>query len=78
MQALRKPSRRSLPGQTTLTVIVLDSWGDVMKRNSSKQRLDAGSRFAQRRSCPRFAFDAPIEIVNPITKIRTAGRVTNL
>lgn len=39
---------------------------------------DAGSRFAQRRSAPRFAFVAPLEMTDPITKSHIAGRVSEI
>jgi PilZ domain len=49
-----------------------------MKKSFSKRRLGTGSRPDLRRSCPRFAFSAPVEIVNPITKTRMSGHVTTL
>jgi hypothetical protein len=39
---------------------------------------DAGSRFAQRRTEPRFAFIAQLEMTDPITKSHITGRVTEI
>lgn len=45
---------------------------------SDRGTPDAGSRFADRRSVPRFVFAAPIEITEPITKSHAIGRVTEI
>jgi PilZ domain-containing protein len=39
---------------------------------------DAGSRFAERRSVPRFAFIAALEMTDPVTNSRVSGRVTEM
>ena len=39
---------------------------------------DAGSRFSERRTAPRFAFIAPIEMTDPVTKSHVAGRVAEI
>jgi hypothetical protein len=39
---------------------------------------DAGSRFGERRSVPRFAFIAPLEIHEPITHTHVSGHVTEI
>lgn len=39
---------------------------------------DAGSRFANRRSAPRFAFVAPVEVTDPITKTQASGQVVEV
>jgi PilZ domain len=39
---------------------------------------DAGSRFAERRTAPRFKFKATIEVTDPVTKTHTSGRVTEI
>ncbi|MGA9885745.1 MAG: PilZ domain-containing protein [Candidatus Acidiferrales bacterium] len=41
-------------------------------------RLSAGARFPERRSAPRFEFDAQLEIVDPVGQKQIAGRVTVL
>ncbi len=41
-------------------------------------RLSAGARFPERRSAPRFEFDAQLEIVDPVAQKQIAGRVTVL
>jgi hypothetical protein len=45
---------------------------------SDHEAPDAGSRFAVRRSVPRFVFAAPIEITEPITKSHVIGRVIEI
>jgi hypothetical protein len=42
------------------------------------EQPDAGSRFAQPRSIPRFTFIAPVEITDSITKAQIQGRVTEI
>lgn len=42
------------------------------------QHLDAGSRFPERRSVPRFAFIASVEMTDPVTKTRIVGRATEI
>jgi PilZ domain len=39
---------------------------------------DAGSRFAERRAVPRFAFVASLEIDEPLSNTRISGRVTEI
>ena len=46
--------------------------------DSEYKAPDAGSRFAQRRSVPRFTFDAPVEMTDPITKSHAIGRVSEI
>lgn len=41
-------------------------------------RLSAGTRFPERRAVPRFAFDANLEITDPVEQTRINGRVTVL
>jgi hypothetical protein len=41
-------------------------------------RLDAGTRFPDRRAAPRFAFDAHLEMTDPVEHSQTTGRVTVL
>jgi hypothetical protein len=42
------------------------------------QMLGAGSRFPDRRVAQRFAFDAHMEIIDPVEQKQIAGRVTAL
>jgi hypothetical protein len=49
-----------------------------MKNNFGSQGPDAGSRFAERRSAPRFEFVAPIEIIDSITRTHISSRVTQI
>lgn len=49
-----------------------------MAKNSSGQSIDAGSRFANRRAFPRFAFDAHAELSDPIIKSSAIGRVVEI
>jgi hypothetical protein len=49
-----------------------------MKDNFGSQRPDAGSRFAERRSVPRFEFVAPVEITDPIKNTHIEGHVTEI
>jgi hypothetical protein len=41
-------------------------------------RLSAGSRFPERRTTPRFAFDARLQITDPIEQTQIVGRVSVL
>jgi hypothetical protein len=41
-------------------------------------RLSVGARFPERRSAPRFAFDAHLEILDPLEHKQIAGRVSVL
>ena len=41
-------------------------------------RLSAGARFPERRAAPRFAFDATLQISDPVEQRQIAGRVTVL
>lgn len=43
-----------------------------------EHRLSAGARFPERRAAPRFAFDARLEIIDPVSQKQLAGRVTAL
>jgi hypothetical protein len=49
-----------------------------MTKTLLRQIPDAGSRFADRRSAPRFAFVAPVEMVDPITKTRASGQIIEI
>jgi hypothetical protein len=49
-----------------------------MKDNFWSQPPNAGSRFAERRSVPRFEFVAPVEITEPIKKTHISGGVTEI
>lgn len=49
-----------------------------MPQNPSGPSIDAGSRFADRRAFPRFAFDAYAEMVEPIAKMRVIGHVIEI
>ena len=46
---------------------------DEMKDYFWSQPPNAGSRFAERRSVPRFEFIAPVEITEPIKKTHISG-----
>jgi len=39
---------------------------------------DAGTRFANRRSVPRYPFIARVEILEPISKAQLKGRITEI
>lgn len=41
-------------------------------------RLNAGTRFPDRRATPRFAFDADLEMIDPVEQKQISGRVTVL
>ncbi len=41
-------------------------------------RLSAGARFPERRTAPRFAFDARLEVIDPVAQKQITGRVTVL
>jgi hypothetical protein len=41
-------------------------------------RLSAGTRFPERRAAPRFAFDARVEMIDPVDQKHISGRVTVL
>lgn len=43
-----------------------------------ENQLSAGSRFPERRESPRFAFDARLEITDPVEQEQITGRVTVL
>ena len=49
-----------------------------MRKIIETKTPDAGSRFAERRSAPRFAFITPLEMTDPITKSHSAGRVIEI
>jgi hypothetical protein len=49
-----------------------------MAKTSRRQTPDAGSRFAERRLVPRFAFVAPIEMTDPVSKSHIVGRATEI
>lgn len=49
-----------------------------MKDRSWNQPPDAGSRFAERRSVPRFAFSAAVVLTDPFTKTDISGRITEI
>jgi PilZ domain len=49
-----------------------------MKNLAATQPLSAGSRFPERRECPRYAFDAPADLRDPVAKTRLAGRATSI
>ena len=40
--------------------------------------MSAGARFPERRAAPRYAFDARLEIIDPVEQKQIAGRVTVL
>lgn len=46
--------------------------------NVGEGRLSAGARFPERRTAPRFEFDAQMEITDPVGQRQFAGRVTVL
>ncbi|HVB87932.1 MAG TPA: PilZ domain-containing protein [Candidatus Dormibacteraeota bacterium] len=46
--------------------------------NLGERRLTAGARFPDRRAAPRFAFDARMEIIDPVEQQQVTGRVTVL
>lgn len=39
-------------------------------------RISAGSRFPERRTAPRFAFDARLQITDPVEQTQIVGRVS--
>lgn len=39
---------------------------------------DAGTRFAARRAVPRYPFIAPVELFEPVGRIRIAGRISEI
>jgi hypothetical protein len=41
-------------------------------------RLNAGARFPERRTAPRFAFDADLQITEPVQQEQITGQVTVL
>jgi hypothetical protein len=43
-----------------------------------EERLSAGARFPERRTAPRFAFEAQLEIVDPVEQKQLGGCVTVL
>ena len=43
-----------------------------------EHRLSAGARFPERRAATRFAFDARLELIDPVAQKQIAGRVTVL
>ncbi len=49
-----------------------------MNRHSLAEPPDAGARFAERRTVPRYAFVASIEIFEPITNTRIAGETSEI
>src|SRR5215469_7058420 len=49
-----------------------------LPRDPSEQSSEAGSRFANRRRFPRFAFGASTEMVEPIKKLRFLGRAIEI
>jgi hypothetical protein len=51
---------------------------EAIKTNLGPHSPDAGSRFASRRSVPRFSIVASVEISDPIVKLRTSGLVTDI
>jgi PilZ domain len=46
--------------------------------NLGEGRLSAGARFPERRNAPRFAFEARLEIVDPLQQKQISGHVTVL
>jgi hypothetical protein len=46
--------------------------------NVATGRLAAGARFPERRTAPRFEFDARLEMTDPVEHKQIAGRVTVL
>ncbi|HVB57823.1 MAG TPA: PilZ domain-containing protein [Candidatus Acidoferrales bacterium] len=49
-----------------------------MNRYSLTESLDAGARFPERRTVPRYALVASIEIFEPITNTRIAGETSEI
>lgn len=47
-------------------------------RTLGESRLSAGARFPERRAALRFAFDARLEIIDPVEQKQVTGRVTVL
>lgn len=45
---------------------------------AANQTSNAGASFAERRSAPRFAFIAPIEVTEPLARTHISGRVTEI
>lgn len=46
--------------------------------NVGEERLSAGARFPERRTAPRFEFDARLEITDPVAHRQISGQVTVL
>lgn len=49
-----------------------------MNDSSFTQPPDAGTRFAERRSVPRYPFVAAVELLEPIDRVRLSGRTSEL
>lgn len=49
-----------------------------MAEDFARKMPDAGARFADRRSSPRFAFVAEVAILEPISGTRIAGRTSEI
>lgn len=49
-----------------------------MSDDFQRTNPDAGARFADRRSSPRYALIATVEIIEPVAKIRLSGRTAEI
>jgi hypothetical protein len=66
--------------------VVLVAWGAPQGRETPKRLSqdflsnppDAGARFSERRSSPRYALIATVEVIDPIGKIRLSGRTSEV
>ncbi|MGH9713176.1 MAG: PilZ domain-containing protein [Candidatus Acidiferrales bacterium] len=51
---------------------------EIASRELHPMEIKAGSRFAERRSTPRYALIATAEIVEPVGNIRLSGRTSEI
>jgi hypothetical protein len=49
-----------------------------LSQDFSSNPPDAGARFSERRSSPRYALIATVEVIDPIGKIRLSGRTSEV
>ena len=52
--------------------------GKRLSDTTFSQPPDAGARFAERRAVPRYPFVAPVELFEPICRVRLSGRTSQL
>ena len=49
-----------------------------MPKDFSERGPDAGTRFAERRSSPRYLLVATVELIEPVARIRLSGRTAEI